>query len=54
MPRRCECRVKLNSKQLTATFKVGNEIKTSSPSKTKLKFTIKTISNKRRIKRTVV
>ena len=42
------------SKQFTATFKVGNKIKISSPSKTKLTFTIKTISNKRRIARTVV
>ena len=42
------------SKQFTATFKVGNKIKISSLSKTKLTFTIKTISNKRRIARTIV
>ena len=54
MPPRCECQMKVNSKQFTATFKVGNKIKTSSPSKTKLTFTIKTISNKSRIARTVV
>ena len=28
MPPRCECQVKVNSKQFTATFKVGNKIKT--------------------------
>ena len=54
MPPRCECRMRENSKQFTATFNVGNKIKISSPSKTKLTFTIKTISNKRRIARTVV
>ena len=43
----------VNSKQFTATFNVGNKIQISSPSKTKLTFTIKTISNKRRIARTV-
>ena len=54
MPPRCEFRMKVNSKQFTATFNVGNKIKITSPSKTKLTFTIKTISNKRRIARTVV
>ena len=44
----------VNSKQFTATFNVGNKIQITSPSKTKLTFTIKTISNKRRIARTVV
>ena len=51
---RCEFRMKVNSKQFTATFNVGNKIQITSPSKTKLTFTIKTISNKRRIARTVV
>ena len=36
MPPRCECRMKVNSKKFTATFNVGNKIKISSPSKTKL------------------
>ena len=30
MPPRCERQMKVNSKQFTATFKVGNKIKTSS------------------------
>ena len=51
---RCEFRMKVNSKQFTATFNVGNKIQITSPSKTKLTFTIKTISNKRKIARTVV
>ena len=54
MPSRCEFRMKVNSKQFTATFNVGNKIKITSPSKTNLTFKIKTISNKRRIARTVV
>ena len=54
MPPRSECRIKVNTKQFTSTFNVVNKIKISSPSKTKLTFTIKTISNKRRIARTVV
>ena len=54
MPPRCEFRMKVNSKQFTATFNVGNKIKITSPSKTNLTFKIKTISNKRRIARTVV
>ena len=54
MPPRCECRMKVNSKKFTATFNVGNKIKISSPSKTKLALTIKTISNKRGIARTIV
>ena len=54
MPPRCECRMKVNSKKFTATFNVGNKIKISSPSKTKLALIIKTISSKRGIARTIV
>ena len=54
MPPRCECRMKVSSKKFTTTFNVRNKITISSPSKTKLALTIKTIFNKRGIAREIV